>query len=110
MEAISTPSTAASIIACLVIVRIPRQAGSRQHRIALAREDRYAIPGTFAQPDSAVSEVTKAACRKCSLLHLQLLEANNVGLRLREPRREIVQALVDIVDVESGDLQCPGLT
>src|SRR5580704_259958 len=35
-------------IACLAILRIPRQAGSRQHRIALPREDRYTVPGTFA--------------------------------------------------------------
>ena len=35
-------------IACLAIFGIPRQAGSRQHRVALPRQDRYAVPGTFA--------------------------------------------------------------
>src|ERR1700704_2362496 len=97
-------------IACLAILRIPRQAGSRQHRIALPRQDCYAVPGTFAQPDSAIAKVTKGTCRKCSLLCLELLEANAVGLRPGEPGREIMQSLVDVVDVESGDLQWSGLT
>jgi hypothetical protein len=43
------------------------------------------------------------------LLYLELLEANDVGLRPCEPSREIVQAIVDVVDVESSYLQCPGL-
>src|SRR5258708_39197378 len=64
----------------------------------------------FAWPDSAIAEVTKGTCRKCSLLYLELLEANDVGLRPCEPRREIMQTLVDVVDVESGDLQWSGLT
>src|SRR5580698_6775260 len=73
-------------IACLAILRIPRQAGSRQHRIGLARQDRYAVPGTFAQPDSAIAKVTKSAGLKRLLLYLELLEANDVGLRPLEPR------------------------
>src|ERR1700676_2445110 len=97
-------------IACLAIFRIPRQARSRQHRIALPRQDRYAVPGTFAYPDPTIAQVTKGTCRKCSLLCLEFLEANDVGLRPCEPRREIVQPLVDVVDVESGDLQWSGLT
>src|SRR4029077_577357 len=97
-------------IACLAILRIPRQAGSRQQSIALPRQDRYTVPGSFAQPASAIAEVTKGTCRKCSLLNLELLEANDVRLRPCEPRREIMQTLVDVVDVESGDLQWHSLT
>src|SRR6202022_3704316 len=97
-------------IACLAILRIPRQAGSRHHRIALPRKDRNAVPGAFALPDSAIAEVTKGACRKCSLLYLELLEANDVGLRPCEPGREIMQTLVDVVGVENGDLQWSGLS
>jgi hypothetical protein len=48
-------------------------------------------------------------CRKCPLLGLELLEANNVWLRFGEPIHEVVQAFVDVVDVESDDLQSPGL-
>ena len=44
------------------------------------------------------------------LLCLEFLEANDVGLLPREPCHEILQTLVDVVDIESGDLQCPGLT
>jgi hypothetical protein len=48
-------------------------------------------------------------CRKCPLLGLELLEANDVWLRFGEPSHEVVQAFVDVVDVESDDLQRPGL-
>jgi hypothetical protein len=48
-------------------------------------------------------------CRKCPLLGLELLEVNDVWLRLDEPSHEVVQAFVDVVDVESDDLQSPGL-
>src|SRR5205814_7463900 len=51
-------------IACLAIVRIPRQAGSGQHRVAIPRQDRNAVPGAFAKPDSAIAEVAKGTCRK----------------------------------------------
>src|SRR4029079_26688 len=93
-------------IACLGIPRIPRQAGSREHRVAFPRQDRHAVPGAFAKPDSAIAEVTKGTCRKCPLL----LKANDVGLFPCEPSRQIVQTLVDVVDVKSDDLQWPSLT
>jgi hypothetical protein len=48
-------------------------------------------------------------CRKRPLLGLELLEANDVWLGLGEPSHEVVQAFVDVVDVESDDLQSPGL-
>src|SRR4029079_8382829 len=97
-------------IACLGIPRIPRQAGSREHRVAFPRQDRYAVPGAFAKPDSAIAEVTKSTCRKCPLLDFEFLKANDVGLFPCEPSRQIVQTLVDVVDVKSGDLQWPGLS
>jgi len=43
-------------------------------------------------------------------LDLGPVDAFNVGLCPCEPRREIMQTLVDVVDVESGDLQWSGLT
>jgi len=46
---------------------------------------------------------------KRPLLGLELLEANDVWLRFGEPSHEVVQAFVDVVDVESDDLQSPGL-
>jgi hypothetical protein len=46
---------------------------------------------------------------ECPLLGFQLLEANDIWLRFGEPRNEVVQAFVDVVDVESDDLQSPGL-
>jgi hypothetical protein len=35
----------------------------------------------------------------------EFLEADDVGRGFGEPREEVSQALVDVVDVESGELQ-----
>jgi hypothetical protein len=42
---------------------------------------------------------------ECPLLGFQLLEANDIWLRFAEPSHQVVQPLVDVVDVESYDLQ-----
>ena len=55
-------------------------------------------------PDCTIAKASKGICRKCPLLGLELLEANNVWLRFGEPIHEVVQAFVD---VESDDLQSP---
>jgi hypothetical protein len=60
-------------------------------------------------PDCTIAKASKGICRKCPLLGLELLEASNVRLGLGEPSHEVVQAFVDVVDVESDDLQSPGL-
>jgi hypothetical protein len=75
----------------------------------VSSEDRHAVPGTFALPDCTIAKGSKCLCRKCPLLGLELLEANDIWLRFGEPRNEVVQAFVDVVDVESDDLQSPGL-
>jgi len=43
------------------------------------------------------------------LLGFEFLKANNVRLSFAEPSQEVFQPLVDVVDVESDDLQSPGL-
>ena len=60
-------------------------------------------------PDCTIAKASKGICRKCPLLGLELLEANDVWFRLGEPSHEIVKTFVDVVDVESDDLQSPGL-
>ena len=60
-------------------------------------------------PDCTIAKGSKGMCRKRPLLGLELLEANDIWLRFGEPRNEVVQAFVDVVDVESDDLQSPGL-
>jgi hypothetical protein len=72
----------------------------------VSSEDRHAVPGTLALPDRTIAKGSKGMCRKRQLLGLELLEANDVWLRFSEPSHEVVQAFVD---VESDDLQSPGL-
>jgi hypothetical protein len=47
--------------------------------------------------------------RKCSLLGLEFLKANDIRLSFFEPSQEIFRPLVDVVDIESGDLHYSGL-
>ena len=60
-------------------------------------------------PDCTIAKGSKCLCRKCPLFGLELLKANDIWLRFGEPSHEVVQAVVDVVDVESDDLQSPGL-
>ena len=60
-------------------------------------------------PDRTIAKGSKGMRWKCPLLGLELLEANDVWLRFGEPGHEVVQAFVDVVDVESDDLQSSGL-
>jgi len=48
--------------------------------------------------------------REPPLLYFEFLEADDIGLCPVEPGGQIVQAFVDVVDIESGDLHWPGLT
>ena len=90
-----------------MIVRIPRQAGSRQHRIAFPRQNRYAIPGLLAFPDGVIPSVLYGTDGKLCLRRFQLLETNNVGFSGAEPVEEIGQSLADVIDVERRKLQRP---
>ena len=96
-------------VARLAILRITGQARPSQHRIVAPREDRHAVPGTLALPDCTIAKGSKGLCRKRPLLGLELLDANDVWLGFGEPSHEVVQALVDVVNVESDDLQSSGL-
>jgi hypothetical protein len=60
-------------------------------------------------PDCTIAKGSKGLCRKRPLLGLELLDANDVWLGFGEPSHEVVQALVDVVNVESDDLQSSGL-
>jgi hypothetical protein len=75
----------------------------------VSRENRHAIPGTLALPDGAITQGPKRTLWECPLLGFQLLEANDVWLGFAQPSHQVVQTLVDVVDVESDDLQSPGL-
>jgi hypothetical protein len=97
-------------VARLAILRIARQARAGQHRIAVSREDRHAVPGTLALPDCAIAERSKGMRGKFSLLGLEFLQANDVWFSFGEPSHQVFQPLVDVVDVEGDNLQPAVLT
>jgi hypothetical protein len=68
-------------------------------------ENRHAVPGTFALPNCAITQRSKGIRWKCPLLSFKFLETNDVWLCFAEPSHQVIQPLVDVVDIESGDLQ-----
>lgn len=68
-------------------------------------EDGYTIPGTLTLPDRTITNVAQSPRRKYLMLRLELLKANDIRFLFHQPCREIIQTLIDVVDVESGDLQ-----
>jgi hypothetical protein len=85
-------------MSCLAIFRVARQACAGQHRIAVSREDRHAVPGTLALPDCTIAEGSKGLRGKCVLLGLEFLQTNDIWLSLDEPSHKVFQPLVDVVD------------
>ncbi len=57
-------------------------------------------------PDASIPESFECLRGKGLLFGFELLQANDIGLCLRKPGREILQPFVDVVDVESSDFQC----
>ena len=98
-------------VASLAVVHVAGKGRSRQHRFLASRENSHSIPGTFALPDRPIPGSTEGLRREQAMLSPKFLEADDVGLRLLEPCQEVGEALGDVVDVESGDLQTySGLT
>ena len=70
-------------IASLMILGVSRQACAGQHGKVVSRENGHAVPGTLPLPNCFIPNVSKGRHRKGTLLHLQLLETNDVRLRFR---------------------------
>src|SRR5262249_22289627 len=59
--------------------------------------------GPLAAPDRAVARLLDGRARKFGILGLELLQADDVGLRRRQPVEQVGKPLVDVVDVEGRD-------
>lgn len=69
------------------------------------REYGYTIPGTLTLPDRTITNLAQSPRRKYLMFRLELLKTNDVRFLFHQPCRQIVQTLINVVDVESGDLQ-----
>ncbi len=91
-------------IAALFVARIAGKAAARFVEFADAAEHRDAVPAALAVPDDVVARVADRGFRKFLLRRLEFLEADDVGLREREPFEQHRQAAVDAVHIISRDL------
>ena len=73
-------------------------------RISAARQNGDAIPRFLTAPDRAIAGLGNCGLRKFAVGGFQLLQADHVRLRRSKPGQEISQALIDVIDVEGGDL------
>jgi hypothetical protein len=74
-----------------------------------SREDRNAVPALLAAPYRMIVRLPDCLRRKVGVRSLQFLKADNVGFRFAKPVKQIRQAAVDVVDVETGDFHWFGM-
>src|SRR5262249_19303345 len=91
-------------VAALRIDGITRKCRARDNRLTAARKNSDAVPRFLSSPDAALACPFDGGLGAFRVRCLQLLQADHVRLRILKPRNEVVKTLVDIVDVEGGDL------
>jgi hypothetical protein len=74
------------------VVRVARQPAAALDRVASPGQDRDAVERLLAAPDRAVAGVADRTDRKGLVRRLQLLQADDVGLRLGEPFEQAAAA------------------
>ena len=93
-------------VAGLRVGRVAGKIDGGDHRLAsAASQDRDAVPAALPAPRRGVTRVAQSVDGKGALLRLEFLQTDHIGLRRREPRQQVRQALVDVVDIEGRDLQ-----
>src|SRR5688572_13958297 len=90
-------------VTALGIAARPRQPAAPLDRLGALREDRDAVPGTFAVPDGAVAGRLDRRSREASFHGLEFLETGDVGRLVPQPSQEISEATVHAVDIEGRD-------
>ena len=91
-------------VAALRILLIAGQRGADQHRLGVARQNGDAVPATLAAPHGAVASLAQRIDREGRVGGFQLLQAHHVRPLGGQPRQQIAEPLVDVVDIEGGDL------
>ena len=91
-------------VARLLILRIAGQRMAGQHRLATLPQDRHAVPCPLTHPDGFIACLAQRCPREAAMLRLQLLQAHDIRFRLVQPGDQVVEASIDVVDVECRDL------
>ena len=91
-------------IAALRISGVAGQLGTRDDGLTIATQDGDAVPRLLPAPNGAITGLFDCRDWKFGICRLQLLKAGNVRPGLAQPAAEIGKPLVDVVDIEGGDL------
>ena len=75
-------------VAAVQVIGISRKAAVGFDRIAATGEDRNSVPAFLPMPDRAIAGVGDGAPWETLFGRLQFLEANDVGLGLRQPAQQ----------------------
>jgi hypothetical protein len=70
------------------IVGIARQTPPRFLRLSAASKDGHAVPRLLPMPDRAVADLLNRGRRKLLLRRFQLLQADDIRLRLRQSAQQ----------------------
>src|SRR5258705_8162750 len=97
-------------VAALRVVRVAGQDVAGDDRGRIAGEDGNAVPGLLAAPNRLVAGALDRGGGEFAIGRLQLLQADDIGRGLAEPRQKIGQPPPDVVDVEAGDFHQGFLT
>src|SRR3546814_19786002 len=78
---------------------LPLKAALYFYRVFAASQDSAAVEALLPMPDAAIADVAHVLFRKCLIGRLEFLQADDVGLRLRQPFQQARQAGLGPVDV-----------
>jgi hypothetical protein len=74
------------------------------HNRGPSRKYRHAVPAPLAAPNRVITGLPDCLRRELGVCGFELLKAHDVGLGFAEPVQKVAQAMIDVVNVETGDL------
>ena len=93
----------------LPIVGVPWKSTPNFSGFLALSQNRDTVIRPLPVPDRAITRSFERRRREFGVVRFDLLQAYNVGSRLRKPLQQTRQAAVDAIDVVRSDLQCPGI-
>ena len=92
-------------VARLRVGGVAGEGGAGKNRFGIAGEDGDAVPRALALPDRVITEGTQSLGGEIALPGLELLETDDIGTLRGQPVEQVAQALIDVINVESSELQ-----
>jgi hypothetical protein len=91
-------------VAGLFVGAVAGEASAGQDQLGAPGQDGDTVPGSLALPNRPVATFQQRCLRKGPVLRLELLQAGHIGALGLQPGQKVLQAAIDVVDIEGGDL------